>query len=350
MKQAAATFLEAFQTLQQEGLGYVDAGARDGVHAMFQEMAPLLHVVGFEPDGTECQRLNTASGARWRSLTYLPCGLGERDAEQSLHLCRSRGTSSFYQPNQTWLDRFPDSQRYEVVETQAVRVRSLDSLRRDPAVRMPSSIDFIKLDIQGAELDALKGSQETLRQQVIGVEVEVEFAPLYEGQPLFRDVDAYLAGCGFSLFKLRRKSWVRRNSQARPQVSAGQLIAGDALYLRDPLERGRAESFAWSAHQVEAVVLLATLYDLNDFALEILADPVLSQTVNAKSIARAIEERGHRLDYRVNGNGWLASAAGMARECLKGRAGLGNVYAWALRRSWGRADSDKDFYTRTSPR
>ena len=33
--------LTAFATLQREGLGFVDAGARDGVHPLFQEVASL---------------------------------------------------------------------------------------------------------------------------------------------------------------------------------------------------------------------------------------------------------------------------------------------------------------------
>ncbi len=337
------TLLEAFTTLQREGFGYVDAGARDGVHPLWRDVAPLLDVVGFEPDAGECARLNASTG-RWRSATYLPWGLGAQDGERPFHLCRARGASSLYQPNADWLRRFPDPERYEVVGTPMVRVRALDGLRRDPSVRLPARIDFLKLDTQGAELDILNGAQETLQQHVIGVETEVEFASVYAGQPLFREVDAFLAGCGFSLFKLRRKSWVRRNGH--PPASAGQLIAGDALYLRDPLAGG-AGDFAWSAHALEALVLAATLYDLNDFALEVLADPRWSSLVAAAALARAVEARSRRLDFRINGNGWLASTVGMVKECLKGRAGLGNVYAWTLRRSWGRADSDKDFYTRS---
>lgn len=333
------TWLQAFPTLQREGFGYIDAGARDGVHDVLHAAAPLLHVIGFEPDAEECRALQAAAtGGPWRSLTYLSCGLGARDAEQSLHLCRSRGTSSFYRPNAPWLQRFPEAGRYEVVGAPVVPVRSLDSLRRDPSVRMPPTIDFLKLDIQGAELDALAGAQETVREQAIGLEVEVAFAPLYVGQPLFRDIDTYLAARGFSLFKLRRKSWVRRNCERQPRVSAGQLIAGDALYLRDPLSG--SNGVPWSAHRLEALALIATLYDLTDFALEVLESGVAAALgPERQRLARALERRSRSL----NGRAWF-----VLREGLRGVRGLGNLYAWRQRRSWGRADSDKDFYTRVT--
>jgi hypothetical protein len=117
---------EAFPTLQAEGLGVVDVGSRGGLHPMFKQVACLLDVVGFEPDAVECRRLTQEAqrGSRLKSLTYLPVALGESDGEDLLHLCRSPGTSSFYHPNRALVDRFPDAQRYDVLETKRVPKRS----------------------------------------------------------------------------------------------------------------------------------------------------------------------------------------------------------------------------------
>ncbi len=313
---------------------------------MFGEVAPLLRVVGFEPDREECQRLTRlAEDQPWRSVTYVPCGLGAADSTAVFHVGRSRGTSSLYRPKQSLLGRFPNGERYDVVATEYVAVRSLDRIFDEAKPDIPRRVDFLKIDAQGAELDILKGARSTLCRQAVGVEVEVAFTRIYDSQALFRDVDAFLEACGFTLFKLRRKGWVRRSCEDRPARSAGQLIAGDALYLRDPLDEGRRTLPELCGHQVEALVLIATLYDLNDFALEILSDPKLSALVDAEAIRRSVEERGRRLDYAGDGPSALV-AMRLFGEALRGRAGISNLFAWRLRRSWGRADSDRDFYTR----
>ena len=176
----------------------------------------------------------------------------------------------------------------------------------------------------------------------------MEFSRFYQSQPLFRDVDAFLAEQGFTLFKLRRKSWVRANCLKRPQISAGQMVAADALYLRDPFLAGWDSLEPNPVHHLEALVLVSALYDLNDFALEIASDKRFSPQLETGRITEWIHQRGSRLDYRSNGSGRLASWIRIAREIRKGKTGWGNLYEWSRRRSWGRADSNKDFYTRTN--
>jgi hypothetical protein len=81
-------------------------------------------------------------------------------------------------------------------------------------------IDILKLDLQGYELEALRGAT-TLLPRVKTITVEVEFVPLYNGQPLFGDVDVCLRQAGFRLLNLY-ELWTQPD---------GQLTAGDAVYL-----------------------------------------------------------------------------------------------------------------------
>lgn len=292
---AQAGLLDAFPALAKEGLGVIDVGSRGGIQGMFTEVAPLLHVVGFEPDREEWQRLMAAPPSEpFKSLIHLPCALGDTDGERMLYVNQERGTSSFYQPNREWLARFPNAARYETVTVRSVPVRSLDSLLADPTIQLPGHLDFIKLDTQGSELDILRGAQRMLEHHVVTLEVEVEFTRLYKDQPLFREVDAWLGDSGFTLFKLRRQSWVRKTAAHHPHLSAGQLVFADALYLRDPL----SDASVWiprDPRQMEALILMAVLYDLNDFALELLSAPSLATGIQVERIRQWIAARSRKL-------------------------------------------------------
>lgn len=58
------------------------------------------------------------------------------------------------------------------------------------------TVDAIKLDTQGSELDILRGASRALSSCTL-IEIEVEFNPIYEGQNLFCDVDRFLRDRGF---------------------------------------------------------------------------------------------------------------------------------------------------------
>jgi FkbM family methyltransferase len=90
--------------------------------------------------------------------------------------------------------------------------------------------DFVNLDIQGAELQALEGMGELLS-KVKWVYSEVNFAEVYEDCAHVIEIDKYLRQFGFIrvLTKLSaRGGW------------------GDALYVRNPSLKLRIESFCWS--------------------------------------------------------------------------------------------------------
>ena len=59
------------------------------------------------------------------------------------------------------------------------------------------AIDLLWMDIQGAELLAFRGMQERVTDLKL-IHVEVEFFEIYQGQPLFPEVRAYLMKNGFA--------------------------------------------------------------------------------------------------------------------------------------------------------
>ena len=100
---------------------------------------------------------------------------------------------------------------------------------------------YLKLDVEGAELEILRGAPHTL-DGLLAIKTEVSFLPFRTGQPLARDVDAFLASQGFDLMDLvRPHHWRLRGYVIHPQAAAqavpysrGQLVQGDFLYFRRP--------------------------------------------------------------------------------------------------------------------
>ena len=105
--------------------------------------------------------------------------------------------------------------------------------------------------------------------------MEVEFAEMYQGQPLYTDIEIFLRQQGFTLFDLITKDgWCRRPRSCSPIFSSrriGQLLWADALYLRDPLSHNNNNLM--TTQSLESILKLACIsavLDYPDFSLELL--------------------------------------------------------------------------------
>lgn len=206
----------------------VDVGALPHGDAVY---APLLNqglcrVVGFEPAEGACAALREEFG---EPHTFLPHVIGD-GSEGVLKLTRSPLTSSLYEPNQPLLRAFQQLPSLcEVVERLPVQTHRLDDI---PEVQGAS---FLKLDVQGAELDVITGATEVLKSALV-VQAEVEFLPLYEGQPLFAEIDQAMRERGFVLHRLLgagTRAFAPILVDGDPNRGVNQLIWSDAVYVRD---------------------------------------------------------------------------------------------------------------------
>jgi len=95
------------------------------------------------------------------------------------------------------------------------------------------SIDFLKIDVQGAALDVLEFGTKTLETTLM-VQCEVEFNQLYLGQPLFAEIDIFMRSQGFMLYRLLpiRLLQIRPvDIAAEQRMSFGQAGWTDAIYI-----------------------------------------------------------------------------------------------------------------------
>jgi FkbM family methyltransferase len=177
----------------------IDVGARWGISDRWRSLEPDVRVYGFDPDADECRRLNDQAAAEGdRIVTYVPLALGPRAGRATLHVTAEPACSSLYPPIGVLTDHVSDLECAAEVGTVEVDLVTLDGWCRDNGVER---VDMIKLDTQGSELGVLEGARGALRRCQL-LEIEVELNPIYSGQPLFGDVDAFLRPLGFALWKL----------------------------------------------------------------------------------------------------------------------------------------------------
>jgi FkbM family methyltransferase len=183
-------------------------------------------LIGFEPLEEECEKLNRAAGDK---RSYLPFAVAD-GREQTFYQCSAAMTSSIFEPNTALLGMFQNLEELvRVVATKRVQTKRLDDIAQ------ARGADFLKVDVQGAELMVFQGAEETLR-DVLVIQTEAEFVPLYKGQPLFADVDAFLRARGFVLHKLpvlAGRTFKPLVLVENPYAAMSQILWCDAVYVRD---------------------------------------------------------------------------------------------------------------------
>lgn len=244
----------------------VDVGAMGGLQAEWKDIGDEIRTVGFEPDEREFSKLSSSP-----NRLYLNVALSEKSEQLKFYVLYKPGTSSVYRPNFKLLREFPKVERFEIISEVVIPASKVDSL--DSALRKHEilDVDFLKLDTQGSELPILAGSQDYLRNSILGLKVEVEFLELYEGQPLFAELDAYLREQGFQLMDLRRMYW-KRNDYTH-FVGKGQLVFGDALYLKKHdyfFELLKNSDMRYAQNKTVKFAAACLVYGMRDYAVFLL--------------------------------------------------------------------------------
>ena len=240
----------------------VDVGARGGIHRKWNLLSESIKVLGFEPDPEECIRLNEKSE---KNHTYFPIALHNRSGTIEMNITKNPVNSSIYLPNFPLWNRFPNLHELEVIKSVQVNCDTLDRVLKSNDIQ---DVDFLKIDTQGSELQILEGAREALKSYIFGVDVEVEFSPIYTDQPLFPDVDKYLRDLGFVLFdmdlaRLKRKKYGKIYSK-------GQVLWAHARYFRDFISNKEGSYKNISSEKAIKTIAIAELHGFSDFALELL--------------------------------------------------------------------------------
>jgi FkbM family methyltransferase len=228
---------------------------------------PLLargaaRLVGFEPNRQGLERLNRKKG---RYETYLGHAVAD-GKRHTLHCCQAPGMTSLLEPNAELYRYFNGFPQWGTV----VRTEEVDTVRLDDVPEV-AAMDYLKIDIQGGELMVFENATRLLADCLV-IHTEVEFLPLYVGQPLFSEVEQFLRGRGYVLHRF----WpAPRTRTLHPMMvennvyrGLSQVMDADAVFVRDFTRLDSLDS----AQLLRLAVVLHDVYRSLDLVLQLLME------------------------------------------------------------------------------
>lgn len=190
----------------------VECGASTG--PMIEKYLSLFEdpvIYAFEPQPKFVEILKSKFG-KYPNIYIFQKAVGASSDFLQFNIFSRNTSSSFLNPTRNIMNYHPaEMEKTAVIEVEQVRI--------DEVIK-ESVVDILKLDLQGYELEALKGCEKIFEKLRL-ITTEIEFVPLYENQPLFGDIDMFLRANNFKLLNLY-ELYTQKD---------GQLTAGDAIYL-----------------------------------------------------------------------------------------------------------------------
>lgn len=141
------------------------------------------------------------------------CISDQEGKQVDFHITNNAGQSSSMLGLNLHREMHPD---VHVVKTIKCTTQTIDGIITRNGFDL-TYYDFLNIDLQGAELLALKGMKDNLH-KIKYAYIEVNEKELYTGCPLIADIDAYMQTFGFY----------------RAEIKMTDCGWGDALYLKKP--------------------------------------------------------------------------------------------------------------------
>ncbi|MEW5704571.1 MAG: FkbM family methyltransferase [Pseudomonadota bacterium] len=267
------------ELLQGKKLRVLDAGASGGgEYNRWQFLGQSLSLYGFEPEKSELAALVRNAERSGINAEYSSACIGRTEKGRKLIVTKELCSASFLKLDYAWYQRKIGA----VVDGQPIR--SSDSMAVDKEIlvdcvslddwaqeRGVQGIDYLKLDIEGLELEALEAAPGIFT-SVLGISVDVIFHADWIGAPVFADIDAYLRKNGFYLWDIDN---IKRGHQFDSPIRVpdghaiykSQLACANAIYFRDPISGPGAVD---SQEKVLKLAAIAEVLGLVEYAFELL--------------------------------------------------------------------------------
>jgi FkbM family methyltransferase len=213
-------YVEQCRLLKERQVGVIfEVGAADGRDCLYYaELFPNSRVHAFEPVPASFAKLKKRVATVEDRIEIVNVALSNTPGTAKFNLAHWDDASSLLPANNTGSTFDGYNAAREVIE---VKTETIDRYCQTAGIKQ---IDLLKMDAQGAELNILKGAENTLRQFPIPlIYTEVSFLNIYEGGTQFDVLTTYLRSWGYQL----------HNFYGMATNQKGQLAWGDAIFVHE---------------------------------------------------------------------------------------------------------------------
>jgi FkbM family methyltransferase len=227
----------------------VDAGARNGM-AISPTLARNAKFIAFEPNPEEYEKLVAhrtdaevlhSPVARFAQEEYHNCALWDREETRSFYItagtgaCTLMGEATGGVAERMWLEG--KDKTYTELHTAVRRSLPMRCRRLDDVLGGDARIDYLKVDVEGAELALLQGATRLFeRGAVLLIKTEFQLTPYYGVHPLLGHQHVFLHERGFRLIDIdaSHPRYTRDRTAIPPLADRRLMYAGDAYFILDP--------------------------------------------------------------------------------------------------------------------
>lgn len=288
----AGKFLAQVSELLEEDFVLTDVGCGLGFPELWRNFGDRFVYHGIDPNLREIERLQAME--RNPRVRYAPGFVG---IPSDHAFARLKTPGPPYQTRNPW-NRFAVARTVELRSEIYERASNLEKTQEnqwsktelaDPAQPIflrnywndfgLNFVDLVKIDVDGPDFEILNSIDQDLQQRtILGLSIEVTYIGSdSETENTFHNVDRFMRRHGYTLFSLTTRMYSRRALPSRyvynlpMQSLSGQILQGDALYIRDVLDEAidHPDGIESQSKYLKLAALFAT-FGLPDCAAELL--------------------------------------------------------------------------------
>jgi hypothetical protein len=309
--------------LRTERFNLLDAGCAGGIDPHWRAFGPRLRAIAIDAGRAECERLRGLE--RNPDVEYIAAFVS-RDADSKVDLAAGQASPLILAIR----ERLSFMRTREIRQARLGKATDAEKLRHnawemtelaDPAapVVLPdllaargwTDLDYLKIDIDGADFEVLQSFEDKIeRLGILGVQLEVNFIGTDSGSDhTFHNTDRFMRRQGFELFRLDVRTYSSRALPARyvwptpAETLSGRPFQGEAYYARDLLADGRQTT---SVEKLAKLLAIFSAWGVPDVAAELLLarrealSPILDVDKGLDLLAAQSQpDRNRKLGYRA---------------------------------------------------